>query len=274
MTFTMPYGYGTTRVTEAELMTKETFNRLHPELQRRFLALAKFLASIGIDLGVGTGWRIQPTGLPGFADPGNSWHEGVPVVSKMNALAIDTVPASSWAKMEPHLASFGLRSFKNVNSEPWHIQLIEIPTGRNFATSLPPINHFNLPSEEVGYVMHAFVPRASTQEARILDTRGPYGPTHDTYKLNANTQVAVNVPGAAGMGFAIVNITITEPEASGFVTVWAYGSRPNESKINWIKGLTIANEVTIPLDSNGSFQIWARSRTHVVLDLVGYYKVL
>lgn len=145
MSFTMPYGYGSSTVTEAQLKQKSTFNRLHPEMQKRFLALAKHLASKGIALGVGTGWRVQPTNKPGFAAPGNSWHEGVPVSSNANALAIDVVPASSWNAMEPELARFGLRSFRHVNNEPWHIQLKEIPASRRWATSLPNIQNFPVP---------------------------------------------------------------------------------------------------------------------------------
>lgn len=141
----MPYGYGDVIVTPQELMTKNTFNRLHPEMRRRFLALSYYLYTIGVPLGVGTGWRIQPPNKPGFAEPGNSWHEGVPVASLANALAIDTVPASSWAKMEPVLARFGLRSFRSVNNEPWHIQPIEIPTSRRYATTLPPLRTWTLP---------------------------------------------------------------------------------------------------------------------------------
>lgn len=137
MSFTMPYGYGSSRVTEEQLRNKATFNRLHPEVQERFLAMSKFLASIGVPLGVGTGWRVQPANKPGFASPGNSWHEGVPVSSQANALAIDAVPASSFDAMEMHCHKFGFRTFRHVNNEPWHIQPTEIPASRRWATTLP-----------------------------------------------------------------------------------------------------------------------------------------
>lgn len=145
MATTYPYGYGSQRVTEAQLKQKTTFSRLHPEMQRRFIALMRHMKKKGVDLGVGTGWRVQPTNKPGFAAPGNSWHEGVPVSSKANALAIDTVPASSWNAMEVELSKFGLRSFRHVNNEPWHIQLYEIPASRRWATTLPTIRNFPLP---------------------------------------------------------------------------------------------------------------------------------
>lgn len=144
------YGYGNTMLTWSQMDQKSTWIRLHPEMRRRFKALVEHLATRGVVLGVGTGWRVQPANKPGFASPGNSWHEGVPVESKANALAIDTVPASSWDAMEAELARFGLRSFRHVNNEPWHIQLIEIPAGRKYATTLPPIKTWNLPQIGTG----------------------------------------------------------------------------------------------------------------------------
>lgn len=144
------YGYGGTMLTWDQLGSKSTWTGLHPEMRRRFQALTEYLASQGVVFGIGTGWRVQPENKPGFASPGNSWHEGVPVSSRANALAIDTVPSSSWPAMERELARFGLRSFKNVNNEPWHIQLIEIPASRRYATSLPPIKVWDLPGIGTG----------------------------------------------------------------------------------------------------------------------------
>lgn len=138
---TFPYGYGSARLTWAQLEQQRTVARLHPEVRKRARALFEHLASLGVPLGVGTGWRVQPSGRPGFASPGNSYHESFPSgSSNANALAIDTVPATSWDAMELHLDRFGLRSFRHVNHEPWHIQPVEVPTSRRWATSCPPLN--------------------------------------------------------------------------------------------------------------------------------------
>ena len=61
------------------------------------------------------------------------------------ALAIDTVPNMSWGWMHDHCGAYGLRHFKHVNNEPWHVQPSEIPTGRKFATTLPPLTIWKLP---------------------------------------------------------------------------------------------------------------------------------
>lgn len=141
-----PYGYGDVTLTWDEMMTKRTVYNLHPEVQRRLKALIEFAAESGVPLGVGTGWRVQPINKPGFAAPGNSWHESCPVNPvSATALAIDTVPNTSWNWMHMHCGKFGFKHFTYVNNEPWHIQPVEIPTSRRFATTLPALTIFNLP---------------------------------------------------------------------------------------------------------------------------------
>lgn len=147
-----PYGYsasggGGVMLTWSEMMTKKTVYNLHPEVQRRFHALIEYAASCGVPLGVGTGWRVQPDPPPpGFAKPGNSWHESCPCSPQTaTALAIDTVPNASWPWMEDHCAAYGLRTFKYVGNEPWHVQPTEISASRRYATVMPPLQTWPLP---------------------------------------------------------------------------------------------------------------------------------
>jgi hypothetical protein len=141
------YGYGDTRLTRSELMARSTVSRLHPEFRRRMLAMMDAAAAVGVDLGVGTGWRVQPPAKPGFAQPGNSNHEGFPAgPESTGAVAADMVPAAGWPWMEKNAARFGLRTFRNVNSEPWHIQPAEIPASRNWRTKPWKLDTFPLPA--------------------------------------------------------------------------------------------------------------------------------
>lgn len=143
-----PQGMGVLYTWE-ELLTKRTVYNLHPEVQRRFHAMILTAYNLGIPLGIGTGWRIQPNPPPpGFAKPGNSWHESCPVSpNSATALAIDTVPNVSWPWMEEHARNFGFRTFRAVNNEPWHIQPIEISASRKYATTLPDLYTWHLPGE-------------------------------------------------------------------------------------------------------------------------------
>jgi len=135
-----------TMLTWDEMMTKTTVNKLHPEVRRRFKAMIEKAASVNVPLGVGTGWRIQPVGQPGFAAPGNSYHEGFPADGVApGALAIDTVPDISWTWLQQNCGAYGFLTFWNVNNEPWHAQPVEIPKSRNYATTCPPVPIFNLP---------------------------------------------------------------------------------------------------------------------------------
>lgn len=128
------YGYGSwyTRLTWEQLAQKQTWAKLDPEFRRRFKAMVDEATRQGVRLGVGTGWRIQPNPPPpGFAKPGNSNHEGF---MDDEAVAIDTVPSESWTWMEANCQRFGLRTFRDVNNEPWHVQPNDIPASRNWRT--------------------------------------------------------------------------------------------------------------------------------------------
>ena len=56
------------------------------------------------------------------APPGMSMHE--------IGLAVDFAPASEFDWVKEHAKDFGLRSFFDVNNEPWHVQPVELPASR------------------------------------------------------------------------------------------------------------------------------------------------
>lgn len=123
---------------------------------------------------------------------------------------------------------------------------------------------------------------------RVFDSRLGTGAA----KINEDATVAIDVTkdiDAAASGFpvgaslALVNLTVTQTEGAGFVTLFATGTPLAEvktSNINWFSdGTSIANNSGVPVSAAGS--ITARVggnatdgvsvRTHVVVDLVGYY---
>ena len=143
-----PQGMGT-MLTWDQMMTRATIYNLHPEVRRRFKALIHAAADVGVALGCGTAWRIQPANKPGFAQPGNSWHESCPVNPRSpTALAIDTVPNVSWMWLESQADKYGFRTFKYLK-EPWHIQPTEISASRRWATTLPRLTVWDLPGDVV-----------------------------------------------------------------------------------------------------------------------------
>jgi hypothetical protein len=66
---------------------------------------------------------------------------------------------------------------------------------------------------------------------------------------------------------AFVNITVVEPQDSGYLTAWSgVGDPPNVSNVNFSKGQTTANTSWIPV-SNGHIDIFTSAACHVLVDL-------
>lgn len=146
------------RTLSSELLL-ETVQRSNPEVVRRIVGLQLFIfETYGLRMGWGTGWRVQtanPDGsaLPGHAKPGNSWHEGIPIASKANAFAVDTVGCDGngvprhgdvWTLQERHCEGFGLVSFLYLEDRP-HLQATDIPRSRSFRNTLASLPVWPLP---------------------------------------------------------------------------------------------------------------------------------
>ena len=108
---------------------------------------------------------------------------------------------------------------------------------------------------------------------RLMDTRsghggGPFGP--------GAVQTLV-VAGSAGIPLGavavVLNVTVTEPTAAGFVTVWPTGApQPNTSNLNFVANQTVPNMVTVGVGTGGSVSIAnAFGSTQVIVDAMGYF---
>jgi GH25 family lysozyme M1 (1,4-beta-N-acetylmuramidase) len=227
------------------VLARTTVARLHPEFRRRVIALMKFAAMNGKALGVGTGWRIQPDPPPpGFARPGNSNHESFPAGSNSpTAVAADMVPNSSWNWMEANVAKFGLKTFRNVNNEPWHIQPVEIPNSRNWRRDPWSLPAFNLPAV-VDPGVEQPPPPATDDYVKVIDTSAWQFPGFDSaaMTLPANTTppdlAKAKALGVSGVYARALNgvrkdpafdITVFTAKAAGLAIGAYHYLRPNES---------------------------------------------
>ena len=73
----------------------------------------------------------------------------------------------------------------------------------------------------------------------------------------------------------LVNVTVTETSPAGWLAAYPGPTWPGNSSINWAaENTTIANGATVLLASDRSFEVKcsAGSYTHVVVDLIGYYR--
>lgn len=118
----------------------------------------------------------------------------------------------------------------------------------------------------------------ATGPTRMLDTRAGTGvPTAAV--LPAGAILPLTVEGAnglpsAGVSAVVLNVTVTGPTASGYLSLYAEGTEsPGSSNLNWTKGLTIANQVIVPVGADGEIDFANHSpgSTQVVADISGYY---
>ncbi len=105
--------------------------------------------------------------------------------------------------------------------------------------------------------------------ARLADTRAG-GQTIDGFFAGigpsaAGGTVEVGVLGRggvpeAGIAAVVVNVTVVDPAAAGFVTVWPTGgARPNASNLNFAAGQTVPNLVIVPVGANGRISLSSSS---------------
>ena len=101
-----------------------------------------------------------------------------------------------------------------------------------------------------------------TDPQRLLDTRSTGG---------AAARVPIGIPLDVKMRAVAVNVTVTEPDAAGFVSVFACSAETtNTSAVNFRAGETIANMVQVPLDGSG-LCVRSDQRTQIIVDLDGWY---
>lgn len=138
MADTYPTGYGKQVLTMPKLRARYE-PKMHPEYAAR---LFQCLEAAGGLVGVGNGFRSSAQQAanykksPGrFAPPGKSFHESHKWTSGIEAFAaVDTVGRGgqhqeAWSWMRDNAGQFGLRTFADVNGEPWHVQFSDLPNG-------------------------------------------------------------------------------------------------------------------------------------------------
>jgi plastocyanin len=86
--------------------------------------------------------------------------------------------------------------------------------------------------------------------------------------------VTLTVPGLpAGATAVALNVTVTNPTAGSYLTVFPAGSvRPTASNLNFVAGQTIPNMVLVPVGPGNTVTFYNNVGTvDVVADLLGYY---
>lgn len=117
----------------------------------------------------------------------------------------------------------------------------------------------------------------SLDPARVLDTRTGNGAAKAAVGAFAGVELQVTGRGgvpASDVSAVVVNVTVTGPSASGFVTVYpSGGSQPTASNLNFTAGQTIPNLVTVKVGAGGRITLTNNSagQVNLIADVAGYY---
>lgn len=76
---------------------------------------------------------------------------------------------------------------------------------------------------------------------------------------------------ASGVGAVSMNVTVTSPDAEGFITVYPCDSRPDASNLNYVLNQTVPNAVIAPVSANGEVCFYTFAQTHLIADVNGYF---
>ena len=97
-------------------------------------------------------------------------------------------------------------------------------------------------------------------------------------KLGAGETLRLPVAGvegvpSSGVSGVVLNVTVVDPEAAGFVTVHPCGSSlPDASSLNFVRGQTVPNAVVAPVDGTGEVCLWSSAATHLLVDMSGWFR--
>ena len=69
----------------------------------------------------------------------------------------------------------------------------------------------------------------------------------------------------------VLNVTVTEPVAAGFVTVFPCGERPLASNVNVVAGQTVPNLVVVPVSAAGTVCVFTSQPAHLLADVTGWF---
>ena len=112
----------------------------------------------------------------------------------------------------------------------------------------------------------------SVNPVRVMDTRAGLGVPNA--KVGPGGQVTLTVPALpAGATAVALNITVTKPTASSYLSVYPGGQpRPSVSNLNFVTGQTIPNLVIARVGAGHTVTFYNRAGTvDIVGDLAGYY---
>jgi glucose/arabinose dehydrogenase len=108
----------------------------------------------------------------------------------------------------------------------------------------------------------------TVEPLRVLDTR-------QSTPLVGGQEFRLHLVGQAGFpadaSAALLNVTVTEPTAPGYVKAYPCGQENTISNVNYVAGQTVANLAAVKVAPGGDVCFKSFVDTHLVVDLSGWY---
>lgn len=134
---------------------------------------------------------------------------------------------------------------------------------------------------DLGGYLPVAAPISTAPPVRVLDSRaGPGLSTIDGLQFAigaraSDTVTTLPIGGRGGIpsdaGAVVLDVTVTDAERSGFVTVFPCGTaRPTASHLNFAARQTLSNMVVADLAADGTVCLYAMAGTHLVVDVLSY----
>jgi YVTN family beta-propeller protein len=233
-----------------------------------------------LDTRNGTGVPQAPVGQGGTISLRVTGIDGVPA-SGVTAVVLNVTATdptmSSYVTVFPAGQPVPVVSNLNVTPGETIANLVTVPVGSDGMVDFyNNSGSVNLVADLEGYYSATGSLLESAGPVRIMDTRNGTGGSSSPVGPGGTISLQVTgvdgVP-ATGVTAVVLNVTVTDPTASSYVTVYPGGTtRPVASNLNFTAGETIPNLVTVPVGSDGMVDFYNNSgSTDLVADLDGYY---
>ena len=197
------------------------------------------------------------------------------VVLNMTAV---TPTSNGYVTVWPAGGSRPLASSLNTQPGQTRPNLVVAKVGAGGAISLFTYGDNNgtvdLVADVVGYFRPGGGPVVGTDPQRLFDTRSGQNTARGPF--NAGESRSIQVTGQAGVPAGatavVLNVTVTEPTYTGFITVWPSGATmPLASTLNFTFGQTVPNLVMVKLGQGGQVSLYnSAGSSQLLADVVGY----
>ncbi len=208
----------------------------------------------------------------GFPEVASAYSTNVTAVPAVGYLAYLTTWAAGQA--QPHVSTLNSWTGKVVANAAF------VPAGNGGATSVYVTNKSDVVLDANGYFAPPDSPGALTfypvVPCRVADTRAEDGPFGGPEMGPAGTRSFPVMASDCGIPETAVvyslNVTVVPDGPLSYLTAWAAGlPRPFVSTLNAGDGQVTANAALVPAGAEGAIMIYVTNRTHVSLDINGYF---